>query len=264
MGTDHPHPRAARAQRRRRRRRRRPSTPSSSASSPPRPAPATPTSPSTTRRSSSCCSRTRGRAGPSTTSASSWPSVDAVDAEQTRLAADRASPRSTSAAPPAATPSRTSSGCEGSPDGERWEIYTVLADSPTFSVGPDAAACCGGRAPMVRTSPSRPAWPAHRQDAETPSARCERDASRRGFAAHLHSLLARRDAGAGPACHGERRRRRSRPAQAGRDADLAPVRPPPREARARRAVDHRCLDARVRAAPPRASSGRAAPRRRRP
>ena len=44
----------------------------------------------------------------------------------------RAWPRSTSATPPAATPGRTSSGCEGAPDGERWEIYTVLEDSPTF------------------------------------------------------------------------------------------------------------------------------------
>jgi catechol 2,3-dioxygenase-like lactoylglutathione lyase family enzyme len=34
---------------------------------------------------------------------------------------------------------------EGAPDGERWEVYTVLADSPTFA-GPDAegvAECCG-------------------------------------------------------------------------------------------------------------------------
>lgn len=28
---------------------------------------------------------------------------------------------------------------EGSPDGERWEVYTVLADSPTFGAEPDAA-----------------------------------------------------------------------------------------------------------------------------
>ena len=39
---------------------------------------------------------------------------------------------------------------EGAPNGERWEIYTVLADSPTFrgenASQPDAkaAACCGG------------------------------------------------------------------------------------------------------------------------
>jgi catechol 2,3-dioxygenase-like lactoylglutathione lyase family enzyme len=33
---------------------------------------------------------------------------------------------------------------EGAPNGERWEIYTVLADSQTFGVDdtPTAAACC--------------------------------------------------------------------------------------------------------------------------
>lgn len=35
----------------------------------------------------------------------------------------------------------------GAPDGERWEVYTVLADSPTFGQEPVAApgggACCG-------------------------------------------------------------------------------------------------------------------------
>jgi catechol 2,3-dioxygenase-like lactoylglutathione lyase family enzyme len=33
----------------------------------------------------------------------------------------------------------------GAPDGERWEVYTVLADSPTFGTGPaqaGAAGCC--------------------------------------------------------------------------------------------------------------------------
>jgi catechol 2,3-dioxygenase-like lactoylglutathione lyase family enzyme len=35
------------------------------------------------------------------------------------------------------------------PDGERWEVYTVLADSPVFGAGPataddTATACCGG------------------------------------------------------------------------------------------------------------------------
>jgi catechol 2,3-dioxygenase-like lactoylglutathione lyase family enzyme len=32
---------------------------------------------------------------------------------------------------------------EGTPDGERWEVYTVLADSETFA-SPDATPCCGG------------------------------------------------------------------------------------------------------------------------
>jgi catechol 2,3-dioxygenase-like lactoylglutathione lyase family enzyme len=31
------------------------------------------------------------------------------------------------------------------PGGERWEVYTVLADSPTFGAGPTTdGACCGG------------------------------------------------------------------------------------------------------------------------
>lgn len=32
----------------------------------------------------------------------------------------------------------------GTPNGERWEIYTVLADSPTFSAtAAPGATCCG-------------------------------------------------------------------------------------------------------------------------
>ena len=70
--------------------------------------------------------------------------TDTVDAEQTRLAA----------AGFASIDERDTTCCyakqdkfwvEGAPNGERWEIYTVLADSPTFSAEPDAAgpACCG-------------------------------------------------------------------------------------------------------------------------
>jgi len=33
---------------------------------------------------------------------------------------------------------------EGAPDGERWEIYTVLADSPTPNGSGEDAVCCGG------------------------------------------------------------------------------------------------------------------------
>jgi len=79
-------------------------------------------------------------------------SVDHVDAEQTRLAE----------AGLASVDERGTTCCyakqdkfwvEGSPDGERWEIYTVLADSPTFFAEPASAAadgadagpaCCGG------------------------------------------------------------------------------------------------------------------------
>ena len=71
-------------------------------------------------------------------------SVDTVDAEQTRLAA----------AGLASVDERDTTCCyakqdkfwvEGAPDGERWEIYTVLADSPTFFAEPAPAGstpCC--------------------------------------------------------------------------------------------------------------------------
>ena len=68
--------------------------------------------------------------------------TDAVDAEQTRLAA----------AGFAATEERGTTCCyakqdkfwvENAPNGERWEIYTVLADSPTpDGVSAPAPACC--------------------------------------------------------------------------------------------------------------------------
>ena len=32
---------------------------------------------------------------------------------------------------------------EETPDAERWEIYTVLADSPTPYAGSEATCCCG-------------------------------------------------------------------------------------------------------------------------
>jgi catechol 2,3-dioxygenase-like lactoylglutathione lyase family enzyme len=32
---------------------------------------------------------------------------------------------------------------EGTPDGERWEVYTVLADSTTFAGDTASSACCG-------------------------------------------------------------------------------------------------------------------------
>src|SRR6266536_1870396 len=33
---------------------------------------------------------------------------------------------------------------QGAPDGEAWEIYTVLADSPTFYAEGHGETCCGG------------------------------------------------------------------------------------------------------------------------
>ena len=35
---------------------------------------------------------------------------------------------------------------ENTPDGESWEIYTVLEDSPTFYGEQDGPACCSGPA----------------------------------------------------------------------------------------------------------------------
>jgi len=67
--------------------------------------------------------------------------VDAVDAIQERLDADGL----------ASVDERGTTCCyakqdkfwvEGTPNGERWEVYTVLADSATFST-PEQA-CCGG------------------------------------------------------------------------------------------------------------------------
>ena len=69
-------------------------------------------------------------------------SADAVDTEQTRLAS----------AGLATLDERGTTCCyakqdkfwvEGTPNGERWEIYTVLADSETFSAPSDSATCCG-------------------------------------------------------------------------------------------------------------------------
>ena len=78
-------------------------------------------------------------------------SVDRVDAEQTRLAV----------AGLASVDERGTTCCyakqdkfwvEGAPDGERWEVYTVLADSPTF-VAEDGPVCCAGSAGTVESAP---------------------------------------------------------------------------------------------------------------
>ncbi len=69
--------------------------------------------------------------------------VDTVDAAQTRLAEEGL----------VSVDERGTTCCyakqdkfwvQGSPDGERWEVYTVLADSMTFNAADDAGpACCG-------------------------------------------------------------------------------------------------------------------------
>jgi len=64
--------------------------------------------------------------------------VEAVNAVQERLAGDGLS----------STDERASTCCyaqqdkfwvQGAPDGEQWEVYTVLADSPTFFAEPEAS-----------------------------------------------------------------------------------------------------------------------------
>jgi catechol 2,3-dioxygenase-like lactoylglutathione lyase family enzyme len=73
--------------------------------------------------------------------------VATVDAEQTRLAGTGLAP----------VDERGTTCCyarqekfwvQGAPDGQAWEIYTVLADSQTFyGQDPDGQACCGADAP---------------------------------------------------------------------------------------------------------------------
>src|SRR3954452_25162303 len=81
------------------------------------------------------------------------PDVDAVDAEQTRLAE----------AGFASIDERGTTCCyakqdkfwvDGAPNGERWEIYTVLADSPTFFAEQpgDGPACCVGESSEASTA----------------------------------------------------------------------------------------------------------------
>ena len=68
--------------------------------------------------------------------------TDTVDAEQTRLAAEGL----------ASIDERDTTCCyakqdkfwvQGAPNGEPWEIYTVLADSPTFRGEDAGSVCCG-------------------------------------------------------------------------------------------------------------------------
>jgi catechol 2,3-dioxygenase-like lactoylglutathione lyase family enzyme len=47
---------------------------------------------------------------------------------------------------------------EGTPSGERWEVYTVLADSPTFAEAtPDGQTCCGSPVPDREGTAATPA-----------------------------------------------------------------------------------------------------------
>ncbi len=77
------------------------------------------------------------------------PDIGTVDAEQARLAGTGL----------ASVDERATTCCyakqdkfwvQGAPDGESWEIYAVLADSPTFyGQDDDGPACCGGEGPQA-------------------------------------------------------------------------------------------------------------------
>jgi catechol 2,3-dioxygenase-like lactoylglutathione lyase family enzyme len=82
------------------------------------------------------------------------PDIDTVDSEQTRLGE----------AGLTSTDERGTTCCyakqdkfwvDGAPNGERWEVYTVLADSQTFSGGPaEAGASCCGTAVGAQAEPT--------------------------------------------------------------------------------------------------------------
>src|SRR3954468_12424160 len=87
--------------------------------------------------------------------------TDTVDAEQTRLAE----------AGFASIDERGTTCCyakqdkfwvDGAPNGERWEIYTVLADSPTFFADQpgDGPACCAGEPTEAAATATEEAVPA--------------------------------------------------------------------------------------------------------
>jgi catechol 2,3-dioxygenase-like lactoylglutathione lyase family enzyme len=70
------------------------------------------------------------------------PSTDDVDAQQRRLAASGlvlVDERDTTCC----YATQDKFWVEGAPDGERWEVYTVLADSPTFVAEVEGSTCCG-------------------------------------------------------------------------------------------------------------------------
>ena len=83
--------------------------------------------------------------------------VDTVDAEQTRLAGEGL----------ASVDERGTTCCyakqdkfwvQDAPNGERWEIYTVLADSPTFFAEPtDGPACCTAESVDPNAADAQPA-----------------------------------------------------------------------------------------------------------
>src|ERR1700712_755628 len=67
--------------------------------------------------------------------------TDTVDAEQTRLA-DAGFASVDERGTVCCYAKQDKFWVEGAPNGEQWEVYTVLADSPTFTLA-EAAPCCG-------------------------------------------------------------------------------------------------------------------------
>ena len=71
------------------------------------------------------------------------PDTDAVEAEQTRLAKTGLA-SSDEGETTCCYARQDKFWVQGAPDGEAWEIYAVLADSPTFYAEGHGTACCGG------------------------------------------------------------------------------------------------------------------------
>ena len=71
------------------------------------------------------------------------PDTDAVEAEQSRLTQTGLA-SSDEGETTCCYARQDKFWVQGSPDGEAWEIYTVLADSPTFYAEGHGTACCGG------------------------------------------------------------------------------------------------------------------------
>ena len=69
--------------------------------------------------------------------------IRAVEAEQARLAEAGLSPDAVGETT-CCYAKQNKFLVQGAPDGEEWEIYTVLADSPTFYAEGHGPQCCGG------------------------------------------------------------------------------------------------------------------------
>jgi catechol 2,3-dioxygenase-like lactoylglutathione lyase family enzyme len=71
------------------------------------------------------------------------PDTAAVEAEQARLAAAGLAPAA-AVETTCCYAQQDKFWVQGTPGGEEWEIYTVLADSPTFYAESHGTECCGG------------------------------------------------------------------------------------------------------------------------